>query len=92
MNWVDSRENWMQEERFWSNQKEYIALKSCYFLYGWIVPARKIKKILVTFNSQEMQAKEIVDFKTQEFTEKMITFIFIIDTLKIPALKEILEK
>ena len=39
-----------------------------------------------------MQAKEIVDFKTQEFTEKMITFIFIIDTLKIPALKKIFEK
>ena len=39
-----------------------------------------------------MQAKEIVDIKTQEFTEKMITFIFIIDTLKIPALKEILEE
>ena len=34
-----------------------------------------------------MQAKEIVDIKTQGFTEKMITFIFI----KIPALKEILE-
>ena len=39
-----------------------------------------------------MQAKEIVDIKTKEFTEKMIKFIFIIYTLKIPALKEILEK
>ena len=48
--------------------------------------------MLVTFNSQEMQAKEIVDIKTQEFTEKMIRFISIIYTLKIPALKEILEK
>ena len=48
--------------------------------------------MLVTFNSQEMQAKVIVDFKTQEFTEKMIAFIFIIYTLKKPALKEILEK
>ena len=72
--------------------KKDIVHWSCYCLYGWIVPARKIKKILVTFNSQEMQAKEIVDIKTQEFTEKMITFIFIIDTLKIPALKEILEE
>ena len=72
--------------------KKDMVHSSCYCLYGWIVPARKIKKILVTFNSQEMQAKEIVDIKTQEFTEKMITFTFILYTLKIPARKEILEK